>query len=50
MGLDQLDWFGRIVIVVVMFVGRVGPLTLGFFLGTRTPPRLRYPSSRVYLG
>lgn len=47
---DQLDWFGRVVVILVMFVGRVGPLTLGFFLGTRMPPRLRYPSSRVYLG
>lgn len=41
---------GRLVIMFLMFVGRVGPLTLGFFLATKSPPRVRYPSSQVYLG
>ncbi len=47
---DELDGFGRAVIVGVMFIGRVGPLTLGFFLATRAKPRLGYPASRVFLG
>lgn len=46
----ELDGFGRAVIVAVMFIGRVGPLTLGFFLATRAKPRLGYPASRVFLG
>ncbi len=46
----QLDTIGQIVIIAVMFIGRVGPLSLGFFLGTRATPKIRYPSSRVYLG
>ena len=46
----ELDAFGRAVIVVIMFAGRVGPLTLGFFLATRTRPRVRYPKSPVFLG
>ncbi|MEQ9037243.1 MAG: TrkH family potassium uptake protein [Silicimonas sp.] len=46
----DLDGFGRAVIVAVMFIGRVGPLTLGFFLATRSKPRLGYPPSKVYLG
>jgi len=46
----ELDGFGRAVIVAVMFIGRVGPLTLGFFLATRTKPRIGYPPSKVYLG
>lgn len=46
----ELDGFGRVVILGLMFVGRVGPLTLGFFLATRTPPRIRYPAGRVFLG
>ncbi|MGR3758278.1 MAG: TrkH family potassium uptake protein [Tranquillimonas sp.] len=46
----ELDTAGRIAIMVLMFVGRVGPLTLGFFLATRSSPRVRYPSSRIYLG
>ena len=41
---------GQLVVIAVMFVGRVGPLSLGFFLGQRTRPRIGYPASRVYLG
>jgi trk system potassium uptake protein TrkH len=46
----ELDAFGRTVIAAIMFLGRVGPLTLGFFLATRIPPRVRYPEGRIYLG
>ena len=46
----ELDTLGRVVICVTMFVGRVGPLTLGFFLATRSKPRVRYPQGRIYLG
>ncbi|WP_412052015.1 TrkH family potassium uptake protein (plasmid) [Hoeflea sp. Naph1] len=46
----ELDGLGRAVIIAVMFIGRVGPLTLGFFLATRSKPRVAYPSSKVYLG
>lgn len=46
----ELNEFGRAVIVVIMFLGRVGPLTLGFFLATRTVPRVRYPEAQVHLG
>jgi len=46
----ELNGFGRAVIIMLMFAGRVGPLTLGFFLATRTKPRIRYPKSPIYLG
>jgi trk system potassium uptake protein TrkH len=46
----SLDGFGRTVIMAIMFIGRVGPLTLGFFLATRTPPRVRYPGDQIYVG
>ena len=46
----ELDATGRAVIVFMMFAGRVGPLTLGFFLATRSRPRVRYPKSPVFLG
>lgn len=46
----ELSEFGRAVIMVVMFLGRVGPLTLGFFLATRMVPRVRYPAGQVHLG
>lgn len=47
---SELSEFGRLVIIVVMFLGRVGPLTLGFFLATRSVPRVRYPQGTIYLG
>ncbi len=47
---SQLSDFGRGVIMLIMFLGRVGPLTLGFFLATRTTPRVRYPEGVVFLG
>lgn len=46
----ELDGLGRAVIMALMFIGRVGPLTLGFFLARRAAPRVRYPASRVFLG
>lgn len=46
----ELDGLGRAVIMALMFIGRVGPLTLGFFLASRSMPRVRYPASRVFLG
>ena len=46
----ELDGLGRAVMMVIMFLGRVGPLTLGFFLATRTVPRVRYTKAQIYLG
>lgn len=40
----------QFILIFVMFLGRVGPLTLGFFLATRSQPRVRYPDGQVYLG
>lgn len=46
----ELSDSGRLVICVIMFLGRVGPLTLGFFLATRQTERIRYPEGQIYLG
>jgi trk system potassium uptake protein TrkH len=46
----ELDQVGRIVICLIMFAGRLGPLTLAFFLATRTQPKVRYPEGQVFLG
>lgn len=46
----ELDGVGRSVMMIIMFLGRVGPLTLGFLLATRTVPRVRYPKGQIYLG
>ncbi len=42
---------GRIIIVVLMFVGRLGPLTLaGSLVGTAREPRVRLPRGRILIG
>lgn len=46
----DLDTAGRIVIMITMFIGRVGPLTLGFLLATKRPRRIAYPAGTVHLG
>lgn len=46
----ELDAWGKITICTVMFLGRLGPLTLGLLLATKIPPRLRYPEGKIYLG
>lgn len=46
----DFDTAGRAVIMAVMFIGRVGPMTLGFLLATRKPSRIGYPAGTVYLG
>lgn len=46
----ELDTLGRFTIITIMFLGRLGPLTLGFLLATTTPTRIKYPASKIYLG
>lgn len=42
---------GKLLIIAMMFMGRVGPLTLAVALARRgTPPRLRYPEGKVLVG
>ncbi|HEC71506.1 MAG TPA: Ktr system potassium transporter B [Roseobacter sp.] len=46
----DLDVTGRAMVMLMMFLGRVGPLTIGFFLATQSVPRVRYPEGKIYLG
>ncbi|MEP2273514.1 MAG: potassium transporter TrkG, partial [Marinobacter sp.] len=46
----ELDGIGRFILMLIMFVGRVGPLAIGFFLATRSVPKVKYPSGQIYLG
>jgi trk system potassium uptake protein TrkH len=48
----KLGPLGKLVIVGLMFVGRVGPLTMALLLGTpsSTGPVVRYPESRIMVG
>lgn len=46
----ELDGFGRAIIIAIMFIGRVGPLALGFLLATRSVPRVNYAPGQIHLG
>jgi trk system potassium uptake protein TrkH len=46
----ELDTFGKLIICFVMFLGRLGPLTVGFLLASKVPSGLHYPEGKVYLG
>jgi trk system potassium uptake protein TrkH len=46
----QLDEFGRTMIILIMFVGRLGPLTVAFVLASRVKPKVGYPEGKVFLG
>ncbi|MEZ5286966.1 MAG: TrkH family potassium uptake protein [Vicinamibacterales bacterium] len=43
---------GKVLVMVMMFVGRLGPLTLAFAVARRASvqPRLRYPEGKVLIG
>jgi len=46
----QLDVFGKVVIVLVMFAGRVGPLALALLLGRTSAANLEYPEVKIMVG
>lgn len=46
----ELSEAGRVVIMVAMFVGRIGPLTLVFLLARPQLQRIRYPAGEVHIG
>jgi len=48
----ELGPVGKLIIIVVMFTGRVGPLTVALLLGRSAArgPRVRLPESRVMVG
>ena len=46
----HLDTLGKLVVVAVMLVGRVGPLSLALLFGRRSRSRVRYPEARLMVG
>lgn len=46
----ELSAPSQIIIMVVMFLGRVGPLTLGYLLTRPTKEHVRYPNAELPLG
>ncbi len=48
---SQLSFVGKILIIITMFVGRIGVLTLGYsLLGRPKPADFRYPAGILYIG
>lgn len=45
-----LDALGKAALIVVMFVGRLGPLTLVLLLGRAVAGRIGYPDARLMVG
>jgi trk system potassium uptake protein TrkH len=41
---------GKLIVTLVMFVGRLGPLTIGMAVATKADVRYRYPEERVMIG
>ncbi|WP_041808382.1 TrkH family potassium uptake protein [Evansella cellulosilytica] len=51
MGLtDQLSIYGKQMIIVLMFIGRIGPLTLAFALAKSAKRTVSYPKGEVFTG
>lgn len=46
----QLTEPGKAIIVVVMIIGRIGPLTLAYMLARAKPSLLKYPEDQVFAG
>ncbi|KLV09624.1 Ktr system potassium transporter B [Photobacterium aquae] len=41
---------GETIIIILMFIGRVGPLTLAYFLASPRARKLRYPETKLAIG
>ncbi|MDD2420877.1 MAG: TrkH family potassium uptake protein [Heliobacteriaceae bacterium] len=46
----HLSSFGRVLIILTMFAGRLGPLTLAVALTKRSKAKIRYPDERIMVG
>ena len=47
---ESLGEFGRLVIALGMFIGRIGPLTLAIALANEERSRVEYPSAEIMIG
>ncbi|MFB5663434.1 TrkH family potassium uptake protein [Alteribacillus sp. HJP-4] len=51
MGLTpELSAVGKQIIIIMMFIGRVGPLTLAFTIAKPKKPSVRYPTDDIFTG
>ncbi|XHF83355.1 TrkH family potassium uptake protein [Vibrio sp. HN007] len=47
---SELTVYGKYIMIVVMIIGRIGPLTLAFMLARPEPTLLKYPEDNVLTG
>ncbi len=47
---SQLNAFGKLAIILVIFIGRVGPLALALTLRKEKPAKIGYPQARILIG
>ena len=47
---SSLSGIGEFIIIFLMFMGRLGPLTLAYFLASPRTKRLRYPETQLTIG
>jgi trk system potassium uptake protein TrkH len=45
-----LTWMGKVIIILTMFVGRIGPAALAAATGRRDLMHYRYPETRITIG
>jgi len=46
----SLSEAGEFILIFLMFMGRLGPLTLAYFLASPRIKKLRYPSAKIAIG
>lgn len=47
----KYPFLGKIIIIILMFVGRLGPLTIAFALTKKqTQAKIRYPEEKILIG
>jgi Trk-type K+ transport system membrane component len=46
----DLTWMGKVIIILTMFVGRIGPAALAAATGRRNVIRYEYPETRITIG
>jgi trk system potassium uptake protein TrkH len=48
---SSLSWLGKLLLSITMFIGRVGPITIGMALiGKRKDNFFHYPNGDVFIG
>ncbi|QJQ96308.1 MULTISPECIES: TrkH family potassium uptake protein [Halomonadaceae] len=46
----ELSLPGQLIIILTMLLGRVGPISLGYFIATRQPHSLKHATGQVHIG